>query len=65
MWIIFATTERYLKLEPLRVPLRIEGFGTDVSFESRVSKFHLEVNNGRWNTLMDKTCEFNEKGFAS
>lgn len=32
----------YLKFEPLWVPLRIEGFGTDIGFESRISKLDLE-----------------------
>lgn len=32
----------YLKFEPLRVPLWIEGFGTDVGFESCTSKLQLK-----------------------
>lgn len=31
----------YLKFEPFRVPLWIEGFGTDICFESCVSKLDL------------------------
>lgn len=32
----------YLKFEPLRVPLWVEGFGTDVGFESCTSKLQLK-----------------------
>lgn len=52
----------YLKFEPLRVPLWIEGFGTDVGFESCTSKLQLKKREA---ILVKKMWHFKERVHTS